>query len=89
MPTYLVERYLPAAAAPAEEAASAAPAEPGSTVRHVHTTFVPEDEVCFHVFEAPSREALTAALHRAAIAYERVVEAVDAPQGKKKEEESR
>ena len=46
-------------------------------MRHVRATVVPEDETCFHVVEAPSREAVADALRRAAIAYERVVEAFE------------
>lgn len=77
MPSYLVERYVSAAAAGDLAAASASFDAPGFAVRHLRTTFVPEDEVCFHVVEAPSREAVTAALRRAAIAYERIVEAIE------------
>jgi hypothetical protein len=71
MPSYLVERYLPAGAADVE-LHMRSPA-----VRFVSTTFVPEDETCFHIVEAPSREAVREALRRAAIAYERIVEAVE------------
>ncbi|TMK33123.1 MAG: DUF4242 domain-containing protein [Actinobacteria bacterium] len=46
-------------------------------VRHLRVTFVPEDETCFHVIEGPSREAVHEALTRAAIAYERIVEAIE------------
>jgi hypothetical protein len=72
MPNYLVERYVGAAEV---EAASATLALSSGGVRHVQTTFVPEDETCFDLFEAPSREALRKALQCAAIAYERIAEA--------------
>jgi len=43
----------------------------------VRSTFLPEDEVCLHVFEAPSLQAAGEVSRRAAIAYDRIVEAVE------------
>jgi hypothetical protein len=80
MPSYLVERYLPAARAGELDCAIAALAG-GDGLRHLRATLVPEDETCFHVVEAPSRQAVTDALRQAAIAYERVVEAVEPAAG--------
>jgi Nickel responsive protein SCO4226-like len=74
MPSYLVERYLPASRS--RDASTLAELR-AADVRHVRATFVPEDETCFDVVEAPSREAVREALERAAIAYERIVEAVE------------
>jgi hypothetical protein len=42
-------------------------------VRYVEPVFVPEDEVCLHVFEGPTREAVAEAARRAQISAERVL----------------
>jgi hypothetical protein len=84
MPSYLVESYLSRTRANelatttsrARQAAEAMCGE-GIPVRHVRATFLTEDEVCLHLFEAPSAEAAGEASRRAAIAYERIVEAVE------------
>jgi hypothetical protein len=81
--SYLVESHLPRirgaelgdTTARARLAAAALAAE-GCRVRHLHTTFVPEDELCLHVFEASCLEAVTEAMRRAALAADRIVEAV-------------
>jgi hypothetical protein len=49
----------------------------GVPIRFVRSIFVPADEICFYVFEAISAEAVGAACDRAALRFERVVEAVD------------
>jgi hypothetical protein len=84
MGVYLVEIYLargggPDLAAPASRARRAARdvSENGVKVRYIRSIFVPEDEVCFHLFEAPSAEAVWEAARRASIGAERVVEAVE------------
>jgi hypothetical protein len=51
--------------------------EQGTPIRFVRSIFVPEDEICFYVFEADSAEAVGAACHGAALRFERVVAAVD------------
>lgn len=84
MPSYLVESYLSrtraselaATTSRARQAAEAMGRE-GIAVRHVRATFLAEDEVCLHLFEAPSAEAAGEASRRAAIAYDRIVEAVE------------
>jgi len=79
MPTYLVEAYganHDDALADARERALRA-AELAGGVRFVRTTFLPADETILHVFEAPSAEALRDAVKRAALTYERIVEAVE------------
>jgi hypothetical protein len=79
MPSYLVESYEPnrddALADARAQAVRAAELEDG--VRYVRTTFLPDDEVVLHMFEAPSPETLRDAARRAALAYERIVEAVE------------
>ena len=79
MPSYLVESYLTdsatAVADARRRAQHAATLEDG--VRYVRTTFVPGDEVVLHLFEAPTAEALDAAGRKAALEFERIVEAVE------------
>ena len=61
-----------------ERARQAALLEPG--VQYVRSTFVPADEFVLHVFEAPSAEALHRAGRRAALQYQRIVEAMEGEQ---------
>jgi hypothetical protein len=76
---YLVETYHssmadPAAAEHAARSAAEATAASGDPVRYVQSIVVPGDEVCFHIFEAPSSDAIRRALEERAISYERIVE---------------
>ena len=83
MPSYLVETYLARGDASgrvacerrAHSAAEALTRE-GTRVRFDRAIHVPEDEICFFVFEAPS--SLDAALlaERAGLDHVRVVEAI-------------
>jgi Protein of unknown function (DUF4242) len=80
MRSYLVEVYQPrigadAAAARARSAADAV-SRAGTPVRYVRSIFVPEDETCFHVFEAPSAAAIVEASRRASVPFLRVTEAI-------------
>ena len=80
MPVFMVERFLPVLGLGGVEAqalrddALARRAD----LRHVRTTYSREDELCFSVFEAPSREAVIDANDQAGMAYERISEVVDA-----------
>jgi hypothetical protein len=82
--TYLAESYLPRirvadlreTARRAQLGAEALAAE-GLHVRHLRTSFLPDDEVCLHVFEAPSADAVSEAMRRAALAVDRIVETVE------------
>jgi len=84
MPSYLVEAHL-ALSRSAELATTASRAQrvaeamrrEGISVRHVRSAFLAEDEVCLHVFEAPSAAVAGEASRRAAIAYDRITEAVE------------
>jgi hypothetical protein len=49
----------------------------GTKVRYLRSIFIPEDEICFHLFEGPSAEAIGEASRRAAIDYDRILEAID------------
>jgi hypothetical protein len=82
MGQYMVERHLagfppenlPAAAAAAKQAASEMSAE-GTDMRYVRSTWVPEGERCFCLFEGASREAVEEAQQRANLPYERIHDA--------------
>jgi hypothetical protein len=79
MPSYLVESYSADSAAAFEDARERAlrTAEVGRGVRHLRTTFLPEDETILHLFEAPSLAELHRAGRLAALSYVRIVEAVE------------
>lgn len=84
MPSYCIELYLPqASAARLEEAASRArlAAEVLSTdgipINYVRTTYLAEDETCFHLFEADSAEDVAEAALRAGLPTGRVTRAVE------------
>lgn len=84
MPVFMVERYIPNLDADGVEAharkeqALANGAGNSSELRHLRTTYSREDELCFSLFEAPSREELVTANDRSGLPYERVVEVIDA-----------
>jgi hypothetical protein len=46
----------------------------GVPVCFMRSIFVPDDETCFFLFEAPSADVVRAAAQRAALAFERVTE---------------
>ena len=48
-------------------------------MRYLRSIFVPEDETCFFLYEAASADAVCQAVRGAALAFERVVEAVAQP----------
>ena len=83
MPSYLVETFL-ARGNPGEcrerwrRATSAAEelTREGTRVRFDHTIYVPEDEICFFVVEAPTSCDAVRAAERAQLEPFRVVEAV-------------
>jgi len=83
MPCYLVETYLGRGQigerAAREERARSAAAEltrEQARVRFEHSIHVPEDEVCFFVFDAPTSGDAVVAAERAGLEPVRVVEAV-------------
>jgi hypothetical protein len=85
MRSFLVEGYV-AGREPAQLEALARRADrvaaESRAVRYLGSLVIPEDEVCFHVFEAPSLAALVQASSRAALAHDRVVETVLLRQGR-------
>lgn len=84
MPSYVVETFVPrgrgaeqvATAERARQAALTLAAE-GRRIRFLRSTFLPTDELCFLVFEADSPGVVSEATERAAIEFERIVEAID------------
>lgn len=82
MPEYLVELYLPSGSSGPREAARIARSSAnamhreGRRIRFLRSIFVPEDETCFLLFEAASADLVGEASRRAALHYERIVEAI-------------
>jgi hypothetical protein len=82
MPSYVVERYRSRSdpdslrAVADRLAAGARDAGPrGTSVRYVHTIFLPDDETCLHLFEADSEADVRAVARRAGLDVDRVVPA--------------
>jgi hypothetical protein len=82
VPSYLVETFLSRGSAgerTARERRARSAAEEltrqGTRVRFERTIHVPEDEICFFVFDAPSGPEAALAAQRAALNPLRVVEA--------------
>jgi hypothetical protein len=83
MVTFLVEAFTPASAGFSDiearaRAAADAMAKEGIAVAYIHSILVPGDEVCFHVFDGPSQEAVAEVGRRASLAFTRIVEALSA-----------
>jgi hypothetical protein len=83
VPSYLVETFLPRGSAgerTARERRARSAAEEltrqGARVRFDQTIHVPEDEICFFVFDAPSGREAALAAQLAGLEPFRVVEAV-------------
>ena len=67
MPSYLVEVYLPRERS-----------REGVPIRYVRTTYLPDDETGFHLFEAASAEVVEEASSRAELGRARVAPAIEA-----------
>jgi hypothetical protein len=81
VPSYLVETYLArdqaGERAAREQRARSAVGEPTpESVRFERSIYVPEDEICFFVFDAPSGREAALAAQRAGLEPIRVVETV-------------
>jgi hypothetical protein len=79
---YLVEAYVPlqehgglGRIVGRARAAAAEMRRDGVSVRYLRPILLPEDEVCLHLFEAPSADAVREASRRADLTFERIVEA--------------
>ena len=76
MPVFVVERFLPSLTAD-DVTAQARRERQVAGWRHIRTTYVPTDELCFVVVEAASLAEVVAANDREAIRYERISEAIE------------
>jgi hypothetical protein len=82
MRQYMVERHLrgfppeqlPAAAAAAKQTAAEVSGE-GRDVRYLRSTYVPEGERCYCLFEGSARDAVEEVQRRADLPYEAIHEA--------------
>jgi hypothetical protein len=84
VPSFLVETYVPHShledirtTANCARAIAELLSIGGTPVRHVRATFLPDDETCFHVFEAASEDAVGEVCRRAGIHSARIVPAVE------------
>jgi len=84
MPVYMVERNLPGIKmeqlADAQKAAIQAGQEltaEGKAVRYIRSMFVPGENKCMCLFEAPNSDNLRAANERAKVPFTRIVPAMD------------
>jgi hypothetical protein len=84
MPVYMVERDLPGIKmeqlAAAQKAAIEAGKEltaQGKEVRYIRSTFVPGQDKCMCLFEAPNPENVREANERAKIPFTKIVPAMD------------
>jgi hypothetical protein len=82
--SYLVEVYMPRSRAyearatgRRARAAAEALAHEGVLIRYVRSTYLPDDETCFHFFEAASTDVVEEAGRRAGLGQARVVSAVE------------
>ncbi len=84
MTIYLLEVYVPGSSAGdladlGERLRDAAHAlsQKGLPVRYVRSTYVPEDETCFHYVEAPRASLVQRLAESAELSFDRIVEARD------------
>jgi hypothetical protein len=84
MPSYLVEEYLSRASGREfreltlrARLAAEALAREGKDVKYLRSSFVPEDEVCLHWFEAPTPALVDEVAKRALLEADRIVEALE------------
>ena len=77
MPSYFLEAYSADGDVSEARRRARRAAELERGVRYLRTTFLPAEETLFHVFEAPSREALVEAARRAGLPDARVTEALE------------
>ena len=78
VPGFILETYTPRLLSSDLDslAGRARAATTGTSVSHVRSYLVPEDEMCMHVFEAPSGAAVHDVAARAGLEIERIVQTV-------------
>jgi Nickel responsive protein SCO4226-like len=78
---FMVELYAPASTlgsdARAAEDAARSLRDEGLAVWYLRSIVIPDDETCFHVFEAPSLEAVREVARRATVRFERIVPVIE------------
>jgi hypothetical protein len=81
---YFVEAYVPntrvqeaRAAGQRASAAAGQLSQDDIAISYVRTTFLPDDETCFHVFEAASEEIVQEVCRRAGISTGRILAAIE------------
>jgi len=74
--TFMVEAYAPASSEIADLSAQARRAERAddSAVKHLRSILVPDDEICFHLYEAESADTVAHAIHVGGMRAQRIVE---------------
>ena len=84
MRSYLVEVCVPRARERVADAharrvrkAAAELSQRGTPIRHVRTTFLADDETCFHLVEAASSDLVEEVCRRAGLGHVRIVAAVE------------
>ncbi|HXH97646.1 MAG TPA: hypothetical protein VNH40_10600 [Gaiellaceae bacterium] len=84
MASFVVETYLPTGHLPvlAELAAEARQvartgSQAGIAVRHVRSFLTPDDEMCFHVFEARSATDVARVVALGRLEHERITEVIE------------
>ena len=78
MPSFILETYVDRLPAGGLDAlvTRAKQATAGTSVTHIRSYFVPEDDMCMHVFEGPSVEAVQEIADSAGLETERIVQSV-------------
>lgn len=78
MARFIVESYGAESVVADQRARADLAAQLGVGVVYIRTTIVPGDQSLFHLFEAPSADAVREAANAAGLESERVVEVVEA-----------
>jgi hypothetical protein len=84
VPSFLVESYVAhvqatdiTSLAARAEAGAEAGVRGGLQVRHVRSFVAPDDDICFHIFEAPSLDAVACMTELANLDHERITEVIE------------
>jgi hypothetical protein len=82
--SFLLESYSPKREAAALDELTARArkgaadaAHEGLEVRHVRSFIAPDDDMCFHIFEAPSANAVARVSELASLDHERITEVIE------------